>query len=87
MVQYSTFILVVCSLVISIIGFEKYFNKKPPMYGVWRMILNCIIAEAIAVVIIRFIPQAYMLLICGSIVMGVYVSVYYRHKPKLRGEY
>ena len=86
MVHIPTFVYICITMLVAILFFQKYFTLRPPIYGVWRMMGNCILFEFAGILLLIFVPSAMMLLICGSIAMGAYVIMYYRHKT-VKGEY
>lgn len=87
MVQTSTYIFVIACFILGVIAFEFYFRKHAPTYGYGKLILTCIGLEFAMLTLVVLLPEAFMTLIYGSVLMGTYVCVFYRHKQKIGGEF
>ena len=43
----------------------------------------CVIYEFILLTVVVLIPSLFFVLIYGSIIMGSFITVYFRHKPSI----
>ncbi|MGL6187322.1 MAG: hypothetical protein ACRC1T_18275 [Clostridium chrysemydis] len=83
MVNYITFIIVlICFLGTNVI-LERKYKKAPPRYKMVKVIGLCVVYEFILLTGVVLIPATFKLLIYGSVVMGSFLTVYFRYKPSI----
>lgn len=85
MVLTSTYITLIIMFIAGIVTFEYYFKKHKPNYGYGKLLLITALVEFLLVTMVVLIPETFFVLIYGSVLLGTYVCVYYRHKPSRGG--
>ncbi|MGL5150887.1 MAG: hypothetical protein ACRC7N_09995 [Clostridium sp.] len=83
MVSIVTFVLLLISFFGTNIFLEKKFKKNPPTYGLKRVLAISVISEVILLTLAVLIPFCFYLLIYGSVIMGCFITIYYRYKPSI----
>lgn len=85
MIQFSTFIgILVCFFITTVIS-EKYFQKHIVKTRLRTMILYIMAYMFILLTLVVLIPQIFVGLIYGSVIMASFFNVYNRHR-KIPGE-
>lgn len=83
MVRSFTFAFMIICFFVSNILLERRFKKNKPKIKLGKVLGLCVVYEFILLTVVVLIPSLFFILIYGSIIMGSFVTVYFRHKPSI----
>lgn len=85
MIQLTTYIGILICFFITVVMSERYYKNHQPQIRLRKLILIILAMFFTLLTIVVIIPEAFSILIYGSVVIASYFNVYNRHR-KIPGE-
>lgn len=85
MIQISTFIgILICFFITTLLS-ERYYQKHQSKIKLCKMIVYIMLYMFVLLTIVVLVPQLFVMLIYGSVIMASFFNIYNRHR-KVLGE-
>lgn len=80
MVQTKTFIIMIMCYFITIIATERYLKERPAEVSLVKVVLYAIASITLLALLTLLIPNFFLMLIYGSVIIATFVCIYSRHR-------